>query len=261
MDRSERRRIKKELRKNTHNLRKHGLPRDTGIGHVSVLALEMSDILKKQGSKRASNALKFAQEVFDHSISKGEGFFEIDCRGECSYCCHLFTGASAPEIFAIADEVRSTRSESQIIDILDRCKPLVGKRVTDRTGQKLPCPLLENNLCSVYEARPLSCRRYTSASASDCEAVFEGVRDEIHYSTLHLNIGEATKIALQASLQACNLPRTGYELGEALSIALQNPDSEERWLAGEDVFSECQIDEGQSKELSAKIDYVATIVR
>jgi len=47
---------------------------------------------------------------------------------------------------------------------------------------------------------------------------------------------------LRAALVLNNLPYRNYELTHALEIALASADSEERWLAGEDIFKDVAVD-------------------
>ena len=53
----------------------------------------------------------------------------------------------------------------------------------------------------------------------------------------------ACRQALWSGLAAKGLSCIGYELNQALRIALEHPDAEPRWLAGEDVFAGIDADE------------------
>ena len=46
----------------------------------------------------------------------------------------------------------------------------------------------------------------------------------------------ACRIALMAAIRLAGLPGKSYEMNGAVTLALEDPDSERRWLAGEDIL-------------------------
>jgi hypothetical protein len=73
--------------------------------------------------------------------------------------------------------------------------------------------------------------------------------------------GIGVKIALQAAIKAFGQDNHSYELGEALLIALKNPESKEKWLSGVDVFVNCQKDNSRALEMEDSIDYIADSIK
>jgi Fe-S-cluster containining protein len=78
----------------------------------------------------------------------------LQCGAGCSGCCqhHLSVfaveAAVLTEAIAALPEATQTRIRQQAEDINKR----------EAKGEAVACPLLVDNLCSVYEARPLICR-------------------------------------------------------------------------------------------------------
>ena len=107
----------------------------------------------------------------------------------------------------------------------------------DRAKQKIPCALLEANMCSVYSARPAACRGFVSTSVKACERGFNGENTEINTPAVWTDLRSAHRQAMWAALAASELPTECYEFHHALRIALETPDAESRWLKGEDLFA------------------------
>ena len=78
----------------------------------------------------------------------------LQCGAGCSGCCqhHLSVfaveAAGLTEAIAALPEAQQTRIRQQAIDVKER----------EAKGEPVACPLLVDNLCSVYESRPLICR-------------------------------------------------------------------------------------------------------
>src|SRR6185369_14295022 len=95
------------------------------------------------------------------------------CRPGCAHCCHQAVGVTPPEVLAIHDHLRATRSPAaleatarRIREADDRTR---GMPSAERLSPDLPCPFLEEARCTIYEVRPLSCRGANSLDAAACE--------------------------------------------------------------------------------------------
>lgn len=117
----------------------------------------------------------------------------ISCRKGCAACCRMLVPLSAPEAFALSEYVeqlppdRRTLLLNHLSDTKDR---LIREGLWDRlndvaeTSQpvsdeeldpinqsyyalRIPCPYLENELCSIYEARPAACRELLVTSPAE----------------------------------------------------------------------------------------------
>src|SRR5690606_35233866 len=111
-----------------------------------------------------------------------------------------FTSLTAPEVLRISKELRANRNDQQIAAIVEKCAPLIGKDVNQRFGAKIPCPLLEDNKCSVYTVRPIACRQCATCSAKDCEEAYHGKEIDLPYSYTHILAGNGVRLALHSAL-------------------------------------------------------------
>lgn len=199
-------RLQKGLRKRSTKQIAAGLPIEAQPHHIAPIAIAVKDKLADlKDTRRASNAARMVEAVFERSIASAHISVRLACGEACSSCCHLFTSATAPEILAIVRQLRTQKTPAEIEQISARCDPLIGKNVDERFGAKIPCPLLSDNRCSVYESRPLACRQCASFSRQACEAAFEGSNDEIPYAAAHIMSGNNAKLTLHAALEASRM--------------------------------------------------------
>ena len=117
----------------------------------------------------------------------------ISCAKGCAACCRMLVPVSPPEAFALRAMVAALppersqaylRSVADALAQLDRAGLLARLRHladTDRPmtddemepinrayyALKLPCPFLENEMCSIYEDRPAACRELLVTSPAD----------------------------------------------------------------------------------------------
>ena len=96
------------------------------------------------------------------------------CRAGCAHCCHQAVGVTPPEVFAIYDHLRATRTGRDLEALLARVRAADdrtrGMPAAERISADLPCPFLRDERCSIYEVRPLSCRGTNSLDAAAASA-------------------------------------------------------------------------------------------
>lgn len=108
-----------------------------------------------------------------------------------------------------------------------------------RMRTPVSCPMLENDLCTIYESRPLVCRFAASANEAICRRVFrEASGENIPTPLRNLKGRGAYVMALALALRRASLPHHYYEFNAALARALERDDSERAWLRGEDIFAD-----------------------
>ena len=117
----------------------------------------------------------------------------ISCRKGCAACCRMLVPLSAPEAFTLREYVeqlptdRRTHLLKRLNDTKDHMKQAglwdrmsdvaeASKQVPDEEldpinqsyyALRIPCPYLENELCSIYEARPAACRELLVTSPAE----------------------------------------------------------------------------------------------
>lgn len=171
------------------------------------------------------------------------------CAAGCTYCCHQYVGVSVPELAALTKFIRARMSDAEIDGLSARLTE-VGERTEgmkrfERAVAGLDCPLLnaETRQCTVYEARPLTCRGMHSLSVAACEANDAAPDREVaipQYES-HKGVTRSIAIGVQLGLKEAGHEVEELELTAALRIALTVPDAFERWLAGDNVFADCTV--------------------
>ena len=110
-------------------------------------------------------------------------FTLIDCK-ECGNCCRtLELDFTEPELHTIAKSMQQSIDEFKKRFVVE--------------GIMKPCPALEGNLCSIYEARPGDCRSYPHLEKPDFVSRLYGVLDNIAICPIALNAFEELKAKLK----------------------------------------------------------------
>jgi Putative zinc- or iron-chelating domain len=163
----------------------------------------------------------------------------VACKKGCSHCCNLWVSASAPEVLSIAKTLLRTGSFISIDKI--RAAHLYTKEfeIDVRSQHPTPCPLLQDNACSIYEIRPKNCHFAVSPDAAICARSYHNLTTEkVPMPVMHMSARVAYSVAHGIALKHAQLPYRSYELNAALTRALEIDDSERAWLSGEDIFSD-----------------------
>lgn len=108
----------------------------------------------------------------------------ISCRMGCAACCRMMVPVSPPEAFALREYIRQLPADRQtrvndrlaetietlkqqglwdrLLEVSEASPPLSDAALEPINRAyyhlRLPCPFLENEICSIYEARPAACR-------------------------------------------------------------------------------------------------------
>ena len=112
----------------------------------------------------------------------------VDCAKGCAWCCHQPVYANSAEILYLLEYIRKNFSPEKIQEIMARAE--TKNRKASGLGEhrisalKHPCPLLEEESCTVYPARPMACRIYLSASVESCRHFFTYPDDKEQYPAL-----------------------------------------------------------------------------
>ena len=233
---------------------------------IAVAQVLKAKLSERDNQRRASEAAALAQSLNETSLTARPPVrVTIACCKGCSYCCYGFVGILPAEAFRLAEAVRAGRSgKLDVVTVRARAAPLRGLGPGERIGAKLACPLLgDGGLCSVYADRPLVCRQATSLSLPACIEEFEGVDPEgrIEVSTVHLAHSSNAHVVLLGALAAAGLPTDAYELSAALDVALAEPQAEQRWLGGEDIFAGLPRNVTRPGEVTAVANAIAQALR
>jgi hypothetical protein len=171
----------------------------------------------------------------------------VACRAGCAWCCSTtVVSMSGAEVIRIAAYLQKTRAAGELRVLVGRLRQraerIAAMAPERRRRARLPCALLVDNRCSVYDVRPLSCMGWTSADAAACESSYRsGWERQIPNGPRHLGIVVGVREGLHQALEARRLEADYVDLTRALLIALTEPDAMARWLQGEAVFAEARL--------------------
>lgn len=238
--RQQKRKQQRELGKLGRQVLAEGLaPHPKRPSIIAVAEVLRAKLTERGNEHRAGEAAALTHKLMETSLGVYKPQVEIACRKGCSYCCSTYVMAVAPDVFRLATVIRAGRIGTPASAMVtERAAPLRGLGPDERTGAKLACPLLVDGACSVYAERPTVCRQATSLSLPSCIEEYEGIdRDgHVQVSSAHLAHASNATVILLGAMRAVGLETHGYELSEALVVALGGADTEQRWLDHEDVF-------------------------
>lgn len=120
----------------------------------------------------------------------------VSCHKGCAACCRMLVPISPPEAFALANSIdRLNPSERErLLSKIDLAQQRLARAgvlqqlsalaessdpISDESIEpvnrayyalRMPCPFLDNEVCSIYEDRPAACRELAVTSpATDCQ--------------------------------------------------------------------------------------------
>ena len=202
-----------------------------------------------RGKRSADMAVHLAQEVEEgavHAMLPLASPAELERIVPCPSAGQGRVGLTAPEVLAVADELRRHSSPADVERIhrqaADNAKALA-QSTRDAQPAALRCPLQgADRVCRTFGVRPLGCRPLHAAAVAaqmgsrNLEAEPASDEHERHEYT----VAEGMELGLSRALQSAGLDGHVYELNSALAKALETPDVAGRWARGEDVFATCQ---------------------
>jgi Fe-S-cluster containining protein len=203
------------------------------LAHVRITARLLKD---RQTASPCARAVAYVNALFDRSIP-GAASKALACRLGCAHCCHQPVVIYAPEMFFLVAQIRGRNGTAE--NLLAGAEGARGRA----RGKSQPCPLLEDNACSVYAARPLSCRSFVSLDVNDCISAFRYLNEpKIRTPKVHNDLRNLCRMILLAAMKAAGFAIHAYELrGEGLAAILAQDNAEKRWLRNEDVLAELEI--------------------
>jgi Fe-S-cluster containining protein len=167
----------------------------------------------------------------------------VACARGCAYCCHLRVEVRPHEAFVLAHHIQtrfdSARRERALARIEQNLGRIAGLSAQQHIRAGVPCALLEDGVCSVYEGRPAACRKYYSVSVDTCRNAFNDTAAPLTGPLEHDQLrvaGNAVALGFAKGLEDAGLNAETVELHRALKLALESNKSEKRYRAGKKPF-------------------------
>jgi hypothetical protein len=162
---------------------------------------------------------------------------KVACAAGCHTCCYQHLYVTTSETIWIAMSLPADRQD-RIATIAAKVEDMTH---TQRYGQRIPCPLLADRMCSVYDRRPSACRTYLSLSKTACLRDWKRRGDERDHMK-HVPLlsdpmmwGQCLAMAADSAFMDAGLEIERIEIARGLELALA-PGAIDRWFAGEKIF-------------------------
>jgi len=197
------------------------------------------------------DALDAAEALLNRFYQEEKPDQQLACQAGCTFCCHQYVGISMAELAIVAKYVETNFDKSGQQQLRDRLSETIeataGMNQFERAASRIDCPLLNetSRQCTIYAARPLTCRGMHSLDRDACEKddATPGKNHPIPQFEDHKNITRSIAIGLHLGIAENNLEIKELELGRTLLIALTEKDAIERWIKGEAVFEDAVVPE------------------
>jgi Fe-S-cluster containining protein len=205
------------------------------------LEAELSSVQMEEAIRALYAAMDELLEAFlQRAEAEGQA---VECKKGCAWCCHQEVFAVTHEFLYLNEYVQKKLSPDKQQRILNRAREKVGqsmnKSVEEQLQIRVACPFLDSGSCQVYEARPMACRIYLSASATSCKKEhdlcdkwrsFPGLFDFPLRAGRMMNEGFVAYLK-QSGLQESELPiEQGYSslvtLGQTMKEWVKSSDKE-----------------------------------
>src|SRR6201994_1016745 len=155
-----------------------GMEFDLDIPFIRALMRQerelMRDEIRELGVMRAFD---HSQARHDARIAASSDVRSLACRAGCVWCCYFTVDVRAVEVFRIVDFIdRSFTAEAKarvFAEVRANSAVLAKLGEGERVTRNIKCPLLHEGRCTVYEARPQSCRNYHATSEVGCRQSYE----------------------------------------------------------------------------------------
>jgi len=167
----------------------------------------------------------------------------VACKEGCSYCCSYCRVFVTPaEVFLLKQSLQQALSVEQLTRFISKLNEVVNYinslNKHDFYNKNIDCIFLENNMCRVYDIRPLSCRNYHAQDVEGCFDTFNNPETDVDSAFVDdlFLAGHGFTNGVHKAYKMKGFDVTSYELHSALLEALTNTKSEKRWAKKKKAF-------------------------
>lgn len=221
---------------------------------LGVLAEEHQRARDELGELGVVRAYESSRQRHDARIASAPDVGTLACRAGCTWCCHFSVDVRAVEVFSILDFVERSLPTDEKARIYSEVRAnsaaLKDMDEMERMRHNVKCPFLSAGRCSIYEARPQTCRNYHATDVAGCQQSFEdpdNLEIDPEFAPMVYQAGGAHVDAFTRAMRDAGYDTNVYEMNSALDTALSEPDARKRFeqkrqpfkkLAGDDVPGE-----------------------
>lgn len=192
-------------------------------------------------------AYRLSAQRHDARIAGAGDVASLACKAGCSWCCYFSVDVRPVEVFNILDFIERELSPPQTQRLFAEIEAnsAVLKDLDDlqRMQHNVKCPFLQAGRCSIYAARPQTCRNYHATSATGCQQSFEqpdNLDIEPEYAPLVYQAGVSHVDAFSKAMRDAGYDIAAYELNAALALALSQPETRQRFETKLPAFTQIE---------------------
>ena len=183
-------------------------------------------------------AYESSRSRHDARLSAASDAHTLACKSGCYWCCYFTVDVRAVEVFSILDFMAHELSAAEQVRVRGEIEAnsamLRDLSDLERMRRNVKCPFLAQGRCSIYEARPQTCRNYHATDVAGCRASYERPDDteiDPEFAPLVYQSGGAHVDAFCRALQERGYDTQAYELSTALAAAMADVESRARFEA------------------------------
>lgn len=123
---------------------------------MKKLPLYVEQIVSENHTAKLQRAERFERELRTNLMDLDK---RITCEKACSHCCYFPIGITIIEGIRIYRSLVDHRLWPRLRDAFEKHRDQTWNLSPEIwLLSETPCPLLKDNLCQIYESRPLTCR-------------------------------------------------------------------------------------------------------
>ena len=175
-------------------------------------------------------ALQQSLARHDQRLAAAADARTLACKAGCYWCCYFSVDVRAVEVFNILEHVERdlpAQEQARIYGEITANSALLNSLSEhERAQRNIKCPFLNTGRCTIYSARPQTCRNYHATNVSGCEQSFrepDNLDIDPDFAPLVYQIGGAHVDAFATAVSHAGYDVKAYELNAALAAALANP--------------------------------------
>jgi Fe-S-cluster containining protein len=219
-----------------------------------ILAQERDRARSEIREVGVTQAYENSRDRHDWRIAAAPDVGTLACRSGCTWCCYFSVDVRAVEAIAILDFVEHTFTAEQKARVLAEVRAnsaaLKNLDEMERMRRNLKCAFLIEGRCSIYAARPQTCRNYHATDAAGCQQSYEDPDNldiDPEFAPYVYQAGGAHVDAFTSAMREAGYDSDVYEFNNALEAALSEPGVRERFEAKAAPFISLQGDEVPSE--------------
>jgi len=197
-----------------------------------------------RSARQMMTALRWGLDELDATYARTPArvLAQVACRAGCDFCCRVPVDVQAHEVFFSADHIQVHFPPAALDTLIARLAvhraSIAALPAGARQTSRLPCVLLQDGSCSIYEGRPEACRAHHATDPKLCAANMAdpSVDDTPGYIPALRARMFAVMLGMDEALEAEGYDDRAYDFGSALHEALTNSLCLAAWLRREPAF-------------------------